>query len=254
MSAAGRPGGVVRVLLVDDAVDARRLVRTALRFRGGFEVTGEAGTCAQAAELAAELQPDVIVLDLGLPDLAGRDVLGRVRASAPAAKVVVFSGADPDDRLWFEENTAGYVLKNEDLDYLVDLLESAGRPEQQSVEVDLPQDLGSVRQARSLVRSTLDDWELGHLLDEACLVVSELATNALNHAESSFRVRVSLNPGTLRLEVADSGPGTPEPQPQSDTREGGRGLVLIAAMSASWGIEESARGKVVWAELAREVS
>lgn len=257
MSDAGRSPGagvVVRVLLVDDVVDARRLVRTALRFRGGFEVAGEAGTGAEAVELASDLQPDVVVLDLGLPDLAGRDVLGRVRASAPSAKVVIFSAADPDDRLWFEENTAGYVLKNEDLDYLVDLLEAAGRPQRQAVEADLPQDLGSVRQARSLVRRALDDWELGHLLDDACLVVSELATNALNHAESSFQVRVSLNPATVRLEVADHGAGTPEPQPHSDTREGGRGLLLIAAMSASWGIEESAGGKVVWAELARDLT
>lgn len=239
----------VRVLLVDDAPEARRLVRTALRFRGGFEVSGEAETGSEAVALAASLQPDVVVLDLGLPDLAGRDVLSRVREEAPAAKVVVFSGAEPDDDEWFQEQVAGYVLKNDDLDYLIDLLESA-TPHRPVESADLPKALGSVRAARTLVRRALDDWGLVGLTDQACLVVSELATNALNHGQSAFRVRVRRNPNTVRIEVTDGGSGTPEPQPRSDTREGGRGLLLVSAMSVSWGIEQTTDGKVVWAELA----
>ncbi|HTW17005.1 MAG TPA: response regulator [Nocardioides sp.] len=246
----GEVGVPIRVLLVDDAVDVRRLVRTALRFRGGFEVSGEASTGAEAVDLVTALQPDIVVLDLGLPDLAGRDVLTRVREAAPGTKVVVFSGADPDDRSWFEEQAAGYVLKNEDLDYLVDLLVAVVRPARTMAVADLPQELGSVRQARSLVRRTLADWNLSHLEDEAILVVSELAANALNHAQSSYQVRVYHNPSTVRIEVHDGGAGTPEPQPTSATREGGRGLLLVSAMSASWGLEQTADGKVVWAELA----
>lgn len=240
----------IRVLLVDDAADVRRLVRTALRFRGGFEVSGEASTAAEALELVAALQPDVVVLDLGLPDLAGRDLLTQVRAAAPATKVVVFSGAEPDDRSWYEERASGYVLKNDDLDYLVDLLVSVVRPQRAVAVLDLPQDLGSVREARSLVRRTLVDWDLGHLEDEAVLVVSELAANALNHARSSYQVRIYHNPSTVRIEVRDGGAGTPEPQPASATREGGRGLLLVSAMSVSWGLEQTLEGKVVWAELA----
>ncbi|WP_166140650.1 response regulator [Nocardioides ochotonae] len=250
----------IRVLLVDDAVETRGLVRLALRLRGGFDVLAETGSGEEAVALAARLQPDVVVLDLGLPDLAGRTVLTQVREAAPSVQVVVFSGADPHDAdlAWYEQHTAGYVVKNEEIDYLVDLVLAAGRPTlpspAQTAEVDLPQDLSSVRQARSVVRSTLATWELEHLHDEACLVVSELATNALNHAQSSFCVRLSLHPTTVRIEVGDSGHGTPEPQPHSATREGGRGMLLVAAMSASWGIDRSEGGKVVWAELARETA
>lgn len=244
----------IRVLLVDDAVDVRRLVRTALRFRGGFELSGEASTAAQAVELVTALQPDVVVLDLGLPDLAGRDVLTQVREAAPATKVVVFSGADPDDRSWYEERSAGYVLKNDDLDYLVDLLVSVVRPQRAVAVLDLTQDLGSVREARSLVRRTLAQWDLAHLDDEASLVVSELATNALNHARSSYQVRIYHNPSTIRIEVRDGGAGTPEPQSASPTREGGRGLLLVSALSVSWGLEQTREGKVVWAELAHGVA
>ncbi|HEU4548006.1 MAG TPA: response regulator, partial [Microlunatus sp.] len=61
----------IRVLLVDDVIAVRSLLRTALRVRGGFEVLGEAGDGGEAVRLAGSLQPDLIVLDLGLPDIAG---------------------------------------------------------------------------------------------------------------------------------------------------------------------------------------
>ena len=125
----GRPvTAPLRVLLVDDVVDVRRLVRTALRFRGGFEVVGEAGDGAGAVRLAGETHPDIVVLDLGLPDIAGREVLSRIRENSPESKVVVFSGLETPDRTWIEGRVEGYVLKDAELDYLVDLLESVGKP------------------------------------------------------------------------------------------------------------------------------
>ena len=78
----------IRVLLVDDVVEVRRLVRTSLRFRGGFEVVGEAADGAEAVQLAAQLRPDVVVLDLGLPDIAGREVLTRADVMDGVAELV----------------------------------------------------------------------------------------------------------------------------------------------------------------------
>src|SRR3954447_6855852 len=90
----------IRVLLVDDVAEVRRLIRTTLRFRGGFEVVGEAADGVEAVRLVGELRPDVVVLDLGLPDLAGREVLTQVRDRSPDSKVVVFSGMEAADRAW----------------------------------------------------------------------------------------------------------------------------------------------------------
>lgn len=245
--AAGVP---IRVLLVDDVVAVRRLVRTSLRFRGGFEVAGEASDCAEAVRLAAELRPDVVVLDLGLPDIAGQEVLSRMRDTAPDSKIVVFSGLENVDRGWLRDHAEGYVLKDADLGYLVDLLESVTAPPPVGAAVELPDDLSSVGDARRFVKHKLEEWDVEELLDDALLVVSELAANALTHAGSSYRVRLSLTDAALRIEVDDDGVGTPEPQPLTMTEEHGRGLHLVGALAASWGMEaHDGGGKRVWAEL-----
>jgi DNA-binding NarL/FixJ family response regulator len=239
----------IRVLLVDDVADVRRLVRIALRYHGGFDVVGEADAGLTAVDMATGLQPDVVLLDLGLPDLAGRDVLTRLRDVAPRAKVVVFTGAD-EDRSFFEEHAAGYVLKSAELDYLVDLLDDVGRTVEQQREAEFEADVSSVPLARDFVRQALEDWGVRHLTDEASLVVTELATNAVLHAGSPYQVRLRRSEGVVRIEVADHDSGTPEPQPFSATAESGRGIVLVSAISASWGIDtQPGQGKVTWAEL-----
>lgn len=241
----------VRVLLVDDVADVRRLVRIALRYHGGFDVVGEARAGLQAVELATELQPDIVLLDLNLPDLAGRDVLTRVREVAPRARVVVFTGTDSEDRDYFEQHTAGYVLKDAELGYLLDLLEDVGRGGELNESASFGRELESVPRARDFTRRTLTGWGVAGV-DEALLVVTELAGNAVLHARSSYDVRLSRSTqGVLRIEVSDDGAGTPEPQPFSTTAESGRGIVLVSAIATSWGIDTEGRtGKVTWAELA----
>ena len=240
----------IRVLLVDDVVEVRRLVRTSLRFRGGFEVVGEAADGAEAVRQAALLRPDVVVLDLGLPDIAGREVLSRVRAESPVSKVVVFSGLENVDRAWIADHAEGYVLKDADLGYLVDLLESVASRAESIAIVDLPHELSSVAEARRFVRQQLAEWGIDEPIDDALLVVSELAANALTHARSSYRLRLALTEVVLRIEVDDDGTGTPEPQPLTETEEHGRGLHLVGALAASWGMEAAdTGGKRVWAEL-----
>jgi anti-sigma regulatory factor (Ser/Thr protein kinase) len=143
------------------------------------------------------------------------------------------------------------VLKDADLGYLVDLLEAVVRPDDTQAVIDLPDELSSVGRARRFVKERLSEWGIDGPVDDALLVVSELAANALTHARSSYRLRVSATSHALRIEVDDSGTGTPEPQPLTDTEEHGRGLHLVGALAASWGMESAdTGGKRVWAELA----
>jgi DNA-binding NarL/FixJ family response regulator len=119
------------VLLVDDVEQLRFLVRRALQMRGGFDVVAEAADGRAAIEAAAKLQPDVVVLDLGLPDLAGRDVLTMLRVAAPDMRVVVFTGGDmsenANEKVSVATEVEGFVLKGETVQYLVDLLDDLGR-------------------------------------------------------------------------------------------------------------------------------
>jgi CheY-like chemotaxis protein len=243
------PAASVRVVLVDDVEDVLRMVRTALRLHGGFDVVGQARSGLHAIELAARLKPDVVVLDLGLPDIAGQEVLARIRQVAAGTQVVILSGSAPPDQAWFSERTAGYVLKDQDLDHLISLLEHLGPRSDDGRVLDLPQDPAAAGRAREWVRGALLEWGLDDLVDDALLVVSELVGNAVTHAASSCEVTLSRADGSVRIEVTDRGHGTPEPQPQDGMAEGGRGLVLIGAMSSAWGVEDVPDGKKVWAEI-----
>jgi CheY-like chemotaxis protein len=239
----------ITTLLVDDAPDVRMMLRIALRGRGGFDVIGEADTAARAVELATELRPDVVVLDLGLPDLDAREVMGRIRRASPTSRVVVFSGR-VSDRPWFEQRAAGYVVKGADLEDLIDLLSDVGAEQtHDEAALELPDDVLSVGEARGVVRDLLERWGYRELIDDAELVVSELVTNAVVHADSGCAVIVNRGEGGIRIEVQDQGPGWPDQQSPAAGAETGRGLMIVSALSTAWGIQAAERSKSVWVEL-----
>ncbi|MET8412708.1 ATP-binding protein [Streptomyces sp. NPDC005195] len=114
----------------------------------------------------------------------------------------------------------------------------------------------AVPAARRFARETLAGWGLvgAGRGDDVLLCVSELATNALVHGVPPgrhFRVflRYAGDGGVLRVEVHDSGGGVPRPV-DGAAGEGGRGLLLVAALSDSWGVAERDPGKAVWCEFA----
>jgi DNA-binding NarL/FixJ family response regulator len=242
---------VVRVLLVDDVPEVRQLVRASLRIRGGFAIAGEAASGTEAIALAEREQPDIVVLDIGLPDLAGQDVLTQLRRVSPASKVVVFSATDPEDSADIAARVEGYARKDNDVDYLLDLIERVGRRDNE-VALHLEPASRSAREARAFTREALDQWQLTSITDDALLVVTELVTNAVTHAGSDCELRLSFDAHALRIEVADRGSGTPDPLPPSYTRNHGRGLHLIDAVTSAWGVEPTPPdGKKVWAEIRR---
>lgn len=101
-----------RILVVDDFESFRRFVASTLQQRPGFRIVGEAGDGLDALERARELQPDLILLDIGLPHLNGMDVARRVREVAPAAKILFLTGeSDPDVAQEALRLGAGYVHK-----------------------------------------------------------------------------------------------------------------------------------------------
>ena len=126
-------------------------------------------------------------------------------------------------------------------------------PTDREAWVELASRPDSVKEARRTVARAVDVWGLPDGDDVAVLLTSELATNAVRHADGDLRLRVVRRPGGLRVEVHDRDAtalprlgARPEGQ---DLAEGGRGLRLVAELSTRWGVETIAGGKQVWFEL-----
>ena len=104
---------------------------------------------------------------------------------------------------------------------------------------------------RSLLWTTFACWSCdGERLDDAALVLSELVGNAVRHAEGEvMQVRLRRTGDLLRIAVHDRSPVHPAPRDASLDDESGRGMMIIEALSHSWGWEPRADGKVVWADV-----
>jgi anti-sigma regulatory factor (Ser/Thr protein kinase) len=81
------------------------------------------------------------------------------------------------------------------------------------------------------------------------LVISELATNAVQHAHSDFTVSLSRADGSIVVTVGDSNPTTPRSRANDPAAPGGRGLSILDAATSRWGHRPVAGGKLIWAEL-----
>ena len=241
----------IKVLIVDDEPDLRTLAKLTMRLRGGFVVVGEAGDGDTALQRAGHLHPEVIVLDLGLPGLAGTDLIGRIREVSPESQIVVYTGIDIAPDL-LAGQVARFVTKSTSMEHLVDLLAEVGAEVRAEEIIHLPAEKASASAARRFVGEVCSRWGCEHSLDEVLVVVSELVTNAVVHARSACDVRLSRKNGTVRIEVRDQGAGSPDPHLPAEEDEHGRGLFLISAMSRAWGVEpsDSGVGKSIWAELA----
>ncbi|WP_323794342.1 response regulator [Nocardioides sp.] len=92
LTSAGPPDR--RVLIVDDCEDMRALLRLFLEQRDRIEVVGAASSGDEGMRLAAELQPDLVLLDLAMPGMDGLEALPHILDGAPSASVIVLSGFD----------------------------------------------------------------------------------------------------------------------------------------------------------------
>ena len=107
----------------------------------------------------------------------------------------------------------------------------------------------SASRARTFVRDHLVEHGLSHLNDDVTLVVSELATNAMLHAQTPFKVSLHGFERTLLLEVEDDSPAGPVRGAAQGLAKGGRGLTIVELLSRDWGVDARGDGgKSVWVE------
>jgi two-component system chemotaxis response regulator CheY len=97
-AAAARPAGRGRLLVVDDAKIMRMRISEIAR-RCGWEIVGEAGNGRELLERYRELQPDLVTLDIVMPEMDGVEALRALRTAEPAARVVMVSAVDQRAKL-----------------------------------------------------------------------------------------------------------------------------------------------------------
>lgn len=104
---------LVRILLVDDFEPFRRFVRSLIQLRSEWQIVGEAFDGLQAVQTAEELQPDLVLLDIGLPKLSGIEAARQIRVLSPKCKILFVSQQSTSDMLpaALSAGASGYVVK-----------------------------------------------------------------------------------------------------------------------------------------------
>jgi DNA-binding NarL/FixJ family response regulator len=247
-----------RVLVVDDNPDYRLLVRFALEDTA-FEVVGEAATPEEGVRLARELQPDAVLLDIVHRDDEGLRAVRPIQEAAASATVVAVASY-AEHELWGRSSHLGgiaYLPKSTPpsklCDELLRILESGHDTDDviTSATERFPADLKSARTARRFVARVLEEWGCDELQDSAALLVSELVTNAVVHAQSSVEMAMHLRPNRVRIEVIDTAREHVRRRDAADDEQSGRGMALIEALAVAWGIDTLLSGKSVWFEIER---
>lgn len=117
----------IRVFLIDDHLLFRESFASVLAAESDFDVVGQAATAAEALKDTAAIQPDVILVDLNIPDRDGLELLGALRAQLPRAKLLVLTGYVDGLRvkLAFRAGARGYLVKTAPPDQVITAIRSA---------------------------------------------------------------------------------------------------------------------------------
>lgn len=192
----------ITVLLVDDEELIRRLLSEVLP-QAGIEVVGEAGRGERAIELAVDLRPDVVLMDLQMPGISGIEAIERLASLAPASRVLVLTGHEGDGVVRaIVAGARGYILKGAANQEMVDAVRAtaageaviapaiAGRLLERIRERDIPV-TASDEFAGAAIRAALTERELD--------IFTRLASGAANQ---EIGRDLSLSPNTVKNHVA----------------------------------------------------
>jgi DNA-binding NarL/FixJ family response regulator len=125
------PAPLVRIVVVDDHEVVRQGLVSLLERREGFQVVAQAGSVAEAIEAAHRYQPDLMVMDVRLPDGSGVEATREIRAALPATKVIMLTSYPAEEAVFaaIVAGASGYLLKQSRGRDLVAALEAVARGE-----------------------------------------------------------------------------------------------------------------------------
>ncbi|MFH8491735.1 response regulator [Streptomyces longisporoflavus] len=125
MNPVSPTGPVVRVALADDQPLVRAGLRVLMADTPGLEVVGEAGTGAEAVQLARDIRPDVVVMDIRMPGMDGIEATRLITAEVAATRVLVLTTFDDDDYVYgaLRAGASGFLVKDMALEAILDAIQ-----------------------------------------------------------------------------------------------------------------------------------
>lgn len=180
-----------RVVLADDHPLFRDGVASLLRARG-FEIVGEAGNGREALDLIRRTQPDLVLMDIHMPELDGLTATRVLTSELPQVRIVVLTVSDDDDDVFeaIKSGAQGYLLKSTDTRSFFDLIEGAARG-----ETPLSSRLASrlLREFAKHMKKETSDPTAEDALSEREKEVLTLAAEGLTNREIAARINLSEN-------------------------------------------------------------
>ncbi len=187
------PSKPIRVMLVDDHTMVRRGLATFLRAFDDLELAGEAESGQIAIQLCAKLQPDVILMDMVMPDMNGAAATRAIRQKFPTVQVIALTSFKEEElvKSALEAGAIGYLLKDVSADDLVKAIRAAhaGRATL------------SPEAAQALVHAASQPSAPGYDLTERERAVLSLMVEGLNNTQIAGRLVVS--PSTIKSHVSN---------------------------------------------------
>jgi two-component system nitrate/nitrite response regulator NarL len=170
----------IRVLIIDDHTLFRSGIKLLLERQAGFAVVGEAGSALDGVKRAKKLKPDVILLDLHMPDIGGLQVIALLREEMPTAQIIMLTvSEDAEDLLEaLRAGARGYLLKNIETDFLLDAIRRAAKAESVMSPLMANKLADAIRQPEKA--SNASDSSLEKLSPREREVITMLARGASN--------------------------------------------------------------------------
>ena len=116
----------LRILLADDHKVVRQGTRALLSTVPEWKIVGEADNGRDAVSLTAELKPDIVILDIGMPELNGLDATRQIKKKSPETEVLIFTGQETEELVHdvFDSGARSYIMKTDAADHLIDAIKA----------------------------------------------------------------------------------------------------------------------------------
>ncbi|MBI5870793.1 MAG: response regulator transcription factor [Actinobacteria bacterium] len=180
----------MKILIVDDHEVVRTGLRTLLERQEDLEIVGEAATAAEAVDMALSIEPDVVLMDVRLPDESGIEACRKIRSGNPGIRVLMLTSYSSDEAIFsaIMAGASGYLLKQIDAEQLKQAIVATGKGE--SI-LDSATSKSIIERVRSISRG--DDSRGIDTLTEKEKMVLALIAEGLTNQEIADSIYLSEN-------------------------------------------------------------